>query len=424
MRSVIVIGIVFLGLVSCTVTTYFPARMAAKFYDEGDYANAIQYYMKAVADRDQRAETFYWLGMSFYKHGDLEEALLALERSFEKDSLDVIVIERLAAVNLDLGDIQSAASYCRKAIRLYSGYVATYNTMGHVFFESGELDSAQYCFRHALTLAETRRWQSIADKSFISYAEQQAEANNGLGEIYTARGLYTRALEYFTSANSLAHDWETPWFNKGRVYEALGNTKAAEVAYQRTIDLAPGNTWAYKNLARMYRRLGRDAEAMTFYRRAIRVDTTDAECYYGLAELYQEKGDNNTAADIYNRAVERAPGDPKAYVRAGRANMLIGNYELAIDILSQLVQLQPEKADAHNALGEAYRAAGDTVRAAGAFGDAIALDSLFTLPLRNLGTILLAQGRESEGLMYYVRAARLGDGKAAEFLRLRGFRWE
>ncbi len=425
MRSVCVIAIVMLGLVSCTIPTYFVyTRMAARFYDEGDYANAIHYYMKAVAEQDQQAETFYWLGMSFYKHGDLEEAMLALERSFEKDSTVAAVMERLAAVNLDLGNLQKAGYYCKKTICSDSKYVEAYNTLGHVFFEGGELDSAEYYFQHAAALSKQLRLHSIGSSLYFYYDESLAEAYNGLAEVCIARGSLYRALDYLGVAVSLAQNWETPWLNKGKAYEALGNLKAAEIAYQRTIDLAPQNTWAYKNLARIYLRLGRNSEAISLFRRAIRVDSTDVDCYYGLAELYEVKGDNTSAADFYNRAVDRAPDDPKSYTRAARANMLIGNYDLAIEFLSEAVQLQPLRADVHNALGEAYRAAGDTVQARGAFEEAIAVDSLFTLPLRNLGAILLEQGKESEALQYFIRAARLGDGKAEAFLRSRGLGWE
>ncbi|MCX6142809.1 MAG: tetratricopeptide repeat protein [Ignavibacteriales bacterium] len=420
MRLLVVITIALLGLTSCGITTYVPARMAAKFYDEGDYANAIHYYMKAVADRDQRAETFFWLGMSFYKLGDLEEAMLALERSFEKDSTDVAVIERLAAANLDLGNLPKAGYYCRKAIHIDADYLESYNTLGHVLFEGGELDSAESCFSYALSLSKSSRWKSIADASFRYYEGPRAEASNGLGEICIARGLFYESLVFFDAANSLANHWETPWFNKGRAYEALGNTKAAEVAYQRTIDLAPGKAGAFRNLGRMYRRLRRDSEAMSLYRRAIRIDSTDVESYYALAELYDKNDDKWNAADTYNRAVDRAPDDPSSYSRAARANMLIGNYDLAIEFLSEVVELQPQHADGHNALGEAYRAAGDTVQARQAFEEAIAIDSLYSLPLRNLGELLLQENNASEGLKYYVRAARLGDEKAAAFLRSRG----
>ena len=398
--------------------------MAAKFYDEGDYANAIRYYMKAIADRDQRAETFYWLGMSLYNHGDLEEAMLALERSFEKDSTGVAVIERLASVNLDLGNLPMAGYYSRKAIHLDGEYLESYNTLGHVLFEEGELDSAEAYFNYALSLSKSLRWKSIADASFRSYNEPQAESNNGLGEVCLSRGLYYQALVYFDAANYLANHWETPWFNKGKAYEALGNTKAAEVAYERTIDLAPRNPGAYKNLARLYRRLGHDPAAMSLYRRAIRIDSTDVESYYALAELYDKTGDKWNAADTYNKAVDRAPDDPSSYARAARANLLIGNCDLAIEFLSAVVELQPRLADAHNALGEAYRTAGDTLQACQAFEEAIAIDSTYSLPLRNMGELLLQQDKESEGLIYYVRAARLGDAKAAELLRSRGIDWE
>jgi Flp pilus assembly protein TadD len=174
----------------------------------------------------------------------------------------------------------------------------------------------------------------------------------------------------------------------------------------------------------MYRRLSRDSDAMTVYLRAMRIDSTDVEVYYGLAELYESKGDNWVAADLYNRAVDKAPDDPTAYSRAGRANMLIGNNELAIEFLSNSVELQPQNAGVHNSLGEAYRAAGDTVQAQRAFENAIGLDSLSSIPLRNLGSILLKQGKESEGFQFYIRAARLGDRPAADFLRLRGIGWE
>ncbi len=424
MKSAFATALLVFVLVSCSVTTYVPARTAAKFYDQGDYVNAIQYYMKAVADRDQRAETFYGLGMSFYRHGDLEEAMLALERSFEKDSSDVVVIERLALVNLDLGNIQKAGTYSHKAVHLDNEFAEAYNTLGHVFFEGGELDSAEDYFESALTLSQSLRWRTTTNAAFTSFEEVQAEANNGLGEICIERGLFYSSLGYFNAANSLVNYWETPWFNKGRAYEALGNTRAAEVAYQRTIDLAPRNAEAYKNLARIYRRNGRDYEAMNLYRQAIRIDSTDVECYYSLAELYKKEGDNWNAADTYNSAVDKAPDDPTWSSRAASANMVIGNYELAIEFLNSVLELQPQNAGAQNSLGEAYQADGDTVQAQKAFESAVALDSLFTPPLRNLGTILLAQGKEDQALGCFIRAARLGDARAAEFLRSRGIRWE
>ena len=414
-----------LGVNSCFVPTKINnSVLASRFYDQRDYTNAIAYYMKSIAENDQSAETFYGLAMAFYQHGDREQAMLTLERCLEKDPKDESALERLAAVNLDLGDIQKAEFYCRKAIQLDNEFAEAYNTMGHIMFEEGQLDSAQIYFNNVLALTKASRWRTIANKSFVMYNEQQAEANNGLGEICISRGFLEQSLSYFTAASILAPEWETPWFNKGRTYDALGNSKAAEVAYRRTIDLAPSNTLAYKNLAKIFRRSGKNQEAMTLYRLALRTDSTDADIYFGLAELYERQGDKRRAADVYDRAVDHVPGDLRTYSRAGYANLAIGEYDRAIELFSEITSIKPDDAAAHNGLGEAYRATRDTALARMEFEQAVASDTLFALPLRNLGALYMDAGKEAFGLQYYIRAARLGDSQALEFLRARGYKIE
>jgi tetratricopeptide (TPR) repeat protein len=424
MRGIFITSLLALSLCSCTMLNYLPARLGEMSFDRGDYASAIAFYRRAIAGEDRRGETFYWLGMSYYRHGDLEEAMLSFEKCLEKDSTDIDALSRLGAVNLELGNLERAGWYCRRAIGGDAANLEPYNTLGHVLCELGELDSATSCFKHVLTTASTMRWQSIAQKTFAAYTGEKAEADNGLGEICISKAMFQQALEFFTSANALEPDWETPWFNKGRAYEALGNTRAAEITYRRTIDIAPRKTLAYKNLARMYRRMGKDEEAMHTYAGAILADSSDAVCYYELAQLYEEKGDNWTAADVYSHAVEKDPANP-AYLRAtARTSMATGAYDRAADLLSALVQLQPDLAEPYNALGEALTAAGDTIGAMRCFEEAVETDSSYSAPLRNAGKLLLKQSEESKGVDYLLRAARLGDAPAADILRSRNIRWE
>jgi protein O-GlcNAc transferase len=424
MRVIFTTSLIALLVCSCSMINYLPAKLGEMSFERGDYASAIAFYTKAIAGEDQREETFYWLGMSYYRHGDLEEAMLSFEKCLEKDSTDVEAFGRLGTVNLELGNLEKAGWFCRRAIDEDPGFLESYNTLGHVLFESGELDSATSCFQHVLTTALTLRWQSIAQRTFVSYNEEKAEADNGLGEICIARALFPQALEFFTSANALEHDWETPWFNKGRTYEAMGNTRAAEVAYKRTIDIAPHNTLAYKNLARMYRRMGKNEEAMYVYAGAILADSSDAVCYFELGQIYEENGDNWKAAEAYGRATDKDPANPR-YLRAAAGScMSTGAYDRAADFLGACVELQPELAEPHNALGEALIAAGDTVGAIQSFEDAAARDSSYSAPLRNIGALLLRQGEESRGVKYLLRAARLGDARAADLLRSRAIGWE
>jgi tetratricopeptide (TPR) repeat protein len=198
---------------------------------------------------------------------------------------------------------------------------------------------------------------------------------------------------------------------------------AAEVAYQRSIDLAPSSTRGYVNLAQLYLRLDKVPDAVSTYRAALRVDSTNLEIYFGLADLYKGKGEYDRAAGVCKDIMERAPDEPKGYYLAGRLELERGRYDAAVRLLQNAIDLDAGYSEALNALGETYRGEGMEKDARLAFEKAFRSDSSFTLPLRNLGSLSMAQGKENEGIQYYLQAALLGDFDAMSFLRTRGIDW-
>jgi Flp pilus assembly protein TadD len=83
------------------------------------------------------------------------------------------------------------------------------------------------------------------------------------------------------------------------------------------------------------------------------------------------------------------------------------------------MELDSHHAESINGLGEAYQAKGEMKEAQRDYERAFACDSTFTLPLRNLGALLITQGNETEAISYYKKAADLGDIDAMIFLRTR-----
>lgn len=425
---------VALLLVSCGFSYYEPYfRMAEGFYSSGDYTQAIAFYLKALNENDRRAETYYGLGMAYYQHGDLEEALFAFEKAIEKNHQFVYAYERLANVNLDVGNPDTAISLCRKAIELDSkndppSFIRAYNTLGHAYFESGNLDSAEQVFIHVLkfTTNELRRGRVTdhsADKSDI-YTDENSEACNGLGEVYNERGSYTHALQFLGSAIALTPEWATPWYNKAKSYEGLHSYMAAEVSYRRAIDLAPTKIGAYRDLAQMYLKTNRESDAIDVYRQALRVDPSDVTSCSILAQIYEKRRDYARAGQMYQKALKSSSDESRQYYFKGRIDLLNSDYSHAIEDFQDAVSIDSGYAEAFNALGEGYRAMRMTGEAQTAFEEAAAADTLFTLPLKNLGSLLLARGNVPEGLLYYRRAARLGDVEAMNLLRARGLSWD
>jgi tetratricopeptide (TPR) repeat protein len=407
-----------LGFASCGISLYEPYfQVAEKYYGEGDYTRAIAMYIKAIGENDKLAETYYGLAMAYYWRGDLEEAMLAFEKTISLDPKNESAYERLASVHLDLGNPDTALTICKKAINLDREFVGAYNTLGHAFLDSGRLDSAEATFTYAVKLAKRLvvRDRGIQDQSL--YLDEQSEAFNGLGELSNARRQYKYALEYFASSISLTPQWDTPWTNKGVAYEGLGNSVAAQVCYQRAIDLSIANLTAYKKLAEFYRRIGKDYDALNVYRSALRVDPSNIDMYYGLADVYEKKGDHLHGIEAFEHILKYAPDDPIGYVRIAQLYLRDSDYDQAITYFEQATQLDTRDAEAYDGLGEALQAKGMLKEARGAYEKAVACNSLYTLPLRHLGSLYISQGKEAEGLRYFLRAAALGDIDAIIFLR-------
>jgi tetratricopeptide (TPR) repeat protein len=164
--------------------------------------------------------------------------------------------------------------------------------------------------------------------------------------------------------------------DSGRVHQVIaeslelqGRRHEAATAYARALELQPDLFEALLGLAKLRRTSLECAEAIDLYRRAERLRPT-FEGAYGLGVCLQYEQDDEAAAAQFETATERDPKDPLAWQGLGIANMKLGRLPQAIGHLQHATRLQPGLYEAHYALGQAYRAAGDMERAKAAFATA------------------------------------------------------
>ena len=356
--------LIALTLASCKMSTYQPYfDMAEHFYVAGDYTRAIEMYIESLRQKEKRPEAFFGLAMAYYQKGELEEAMLAFEKVIELDPKRESAYERLASVQLDLGNPDTAIALCTTAIGMDHEFVQAYNTLAHGLFDIGKADSAEDTFAYCIHLAQSLSRRDRGSGFRTLYLDEQAEAYNGIGEIALSGKLYTRALEKFGAAIELVSDWETPWINKGRTYEGLGNSTAAIICYQRSIDLAPKVTSTYKRLAELYRRIAQDGEAVDTYRAAVRIDPTDVELYYGMADIYEKRHDYTRAGGALENIIRYAPDDPSGYYRTGRLWINQSDYDRALVYFNRALDLDSHHAEALNGLGVSSQTSLSIIRA-------------------------------------------------------------
>ena len=167
--------------------------------------------------------------------------------------------EGLAAVAWHRGDGKAALELCsRSPSTSYCNVVR-----GSVLFAQGKLDEAQHEFTTALESKDLRAWQ-------------QAQAANGLGRIYSARGDMQKAAQYYAQA-AAAHPASDILANQAYALQQTGNTAGALDLLHKAAQANPSDNLAAVLLADAQRR---------------QKATEDAERQKRIDELVRELADS------------------------------------------------------------------------------------------------------------------------------------
>jgi tetratricopeptide (TPR) repeat protein len=178
--------------------------------------------------------------------------------------------------------------------------------------------------------------------------------------------------------------------NYGSALHRAGRHKESLAAARRYLDLAPDGPWAgaaYSNLGLALRALGQDDKAEELYREAIRLDPAQVLHYRNLAQLLVDQQrwagalgtleaglERATAAedkvrlleglafvcaeeeragqalDYVDRAVALGAGSGRTHYLRGRALALLGRLDEARAEVRRVLELEPENAEAKQAL--------------------------------------------------------------------------
>jgi len=143
-----------------------------------------------------------------------------------------------------------------------------------------------------------------------------------------------------------------------------GNTRLAEVAFQRVEGLAPDRIDGPLNLARAAIADGNVAKAYEHLRRSEEISSGDARAAWVWGTVLQEDGRYDEAVLAYRRVLEDFPGDRAAWRNLGRTLYLDNEYEDAITAFERVLEIDPEDRISHYHLMLCFRALGRTEDAA------------------------------------------------------------
>ncbi|MBE9228272.1 tetratricopeptide repeat protein [Phormidium sp. LEGE 05292] len=226
--------------------------------------------------------------------------------------------------------------------------------------------SAQEFFRAGVEQMQSQNYseavQDFTDAIELKHDFFAAFSNRCLA--YLQLGEYESAVQDCTEAVSLNSQNVESFLNRGLAYYKQGNYQSAIADYNQVIKLKPIDFRAYYNRALAKSDLQSYQEAMSDYNHALSL--MPVQDTFQLAEVYNDRGtnrlmlnDNLGAIADFDQAIHLNQQDYRLYFNRACANQRISNYTAAIQDLTIALKLNPNYAEAYASRGIAHYKLGD-----------------------------------------------------------------
>ncbi len=161
---------------------------------------------------------------------------------------------------------------------------------------------------------------------------------------YYEAGKYKKALSCYNEFLTLHPHHLATLYNRGRCYEALGDTEKAKHDYNEVIDRDSGHVNALLALSLIYYNEQDYQPAINLSRQATLVDKENYLAHYYLGRALHKIGDLSNALDCYNQAIDLNPDFGFAYFHRSSVMLSYGFLPFGCYDLQTAEQLNVEGA--------------------------------------------------------------------------------
>ena len=238
-------------------------RLGLAKYNQGKYKEALRFYSKALAIRQQSlspdsdlGNTYNNIGLVYKRMLKYSEALSSHEKALEiqKTSLPpnnshlASSYGNMGSVYYNMGEYSKALSSHQKSLEIkqqslppnHPDLASSYGNIGNVYQNIGE---------HSQALLSHEKALEIQQQSLPSNHPHLASSLNNIGNAYHSVGEYLKALSSYERALAIRQqslpsnhpDLASSYSNIGFVYENMRNYSKAMSFYQQAVD--NGEQW-------------------------------------------------------------------------------------------------------------------------------------------------------------------------------------
>ncbi len=197
------------------------------------------------------------------------------------------------------------------------------------------------------------------------------------GDISAAEAQIDRALETWPQHEFLLN-------SKIEMSRATNRWRRAAEGYVALAEARPTDPQPRYNAAVVYSRLGQFGAANLWFDRTLDVDPEHAKALYNLAAVAQYGGRLSEAEGLWARLTDAHPNVISAWYQRGAIAFDLGNYPEASFAFEQVIRIDPTEADAYVNLGEAQLVAGNLEAAHAYLASALEIDACHDAALASM----------------------------------------
>ena len=290
-------------------------------------------YMKNLNKIQTLGCFFNNLGNSYDDVGNIDSALLALERAVQINPTLSESRTNLGSIYLKKGNVVDAISEYSAALRINPNDAKTHNNLGNAYMERDRLNYAVSEYHQSIRLEPdfTDAYKNLA----IAYCKQER---------------FGQAISQLKRAISLKPKDADCYSQLGGVYNQMGNYRQAISQYKKALQIKPTLAEAYYGLGLCYNKLELVNDEISAYKRALAVKPDMLAAFVGLGNAYFGQKKYGSAIEQYNKAVLLKPDEAMIHYNLGAAYSNNENYQQGVAEYLRAVEIDPEIGDAHYGL--------------------------------------------------------------------------
>ncbi len=277
------------------------------------------------------------LGNTYSETGDIEQALLALERAVEINPSLAESHVNLGNIYLKKDRIEDAIYEYEAALEINPSNAKTYNNLGNAYTKRGWLNDAISQYTQSLKL----------DPNFTA-------AYKNLANAYHKGGMFGQAQSALKQAIILEPEDASSYSQLGDVYNQMGDYERAIFQYKKALKIKDDFAEAHYGLALCYNKLGLVDDEIRAYKKALAIEPDMLAALANLGNAYFKRQNYDAAIEQYKKAVRIKPNNGSIYYNLGAAYSNKGQYEQAVAEYRKAVEIEPKMGDAHNGLAFAF----------------------------------------------------------------------